>query len=1239
MEPFKKQISPEDVGELIDLTVEDDAKETQSMAELQRQGIAALYNILCKHDFSYLADEVGMGKTYQALGLAAILWSEAPSSRILFISPRQNLQYKWRSDYLRFFSSNYRRRQGYGDDRATSVLFNQPIHRPEVFHNLRTWSASIGLPLQIAPFVRHTSFSQPVRVTSNEFDNVDALLRKTKAVSHSCGLFNIKIPSRRGLTRDNASFKLNLAFADAFNEKLAREAGNEAYFDLVVIDEAQCLRNPNNQTNEVLYRVFAGQVKKWLFMSATPAHGGPGDLPTILNHYPGRGQVLDPDLVMDIASMQEALKEFLVRRPRKYQLSQSNTYVKKNQYRTHDLESWAINDEAMNVLETLSIGVVQKGLTIALEDRGNRFRTGFLSSFESLQSSLKGNSSSHLENSESPDEDSKGDFQSVASDRIRDAEAPDSRFVNRLTGSFEEKFGMPLPHPKVDFVVNKVAELAFGAKKSKGGSKFLIFTRRISTVDALRSRLMAMYHKSVEERIQRCWGTSLNWTSGPSVEEETDVEDEDESIVGGSSDDLFRYAMSKGQWLYRFRKTFRESGRNALFFEDAWFRRLCIAGGVEVSEAAEKLPIRFWRESRTHASRSDDSGQFRAKRLRYLSLHAIQSVPEIFGLNKETAKPWRIAYESILHEHLHNEMPAKDPHRAVDLLTRSTLWSEWDKRFPSGPLALPANEAKLAECTIDSKEIYRRQAIRTLLGQTFRLTDTILDLRFANEQSGPNEIAFAMRFLDWFESRDPSACQLRDECKDWIKHIRLIADSCLEGAGKTWRELASTEEWPQLYNLSAVVGVVGGSGDQRSVTRQFRTPSLPRVVVCTDTLKEGVDLHLFCDRIIHYGVAWTSGDLEQRTGRVDRFFSQIERRLQSEGSPPEVSLDIGYPHVVASLESAQVERVRNRQKQAEKLMDSPIPVIIENEEDHAVTDRIERERLSDLEPFAIDGNRFTKSSRDFLIVSERAAKSVAEHYRFWYEEFLRMVHASDWQISPMSDMPVRSTTIFRRKLQYDLDWLYDATIGRYVITIADVAQNQTNDLIDSKRRKLKERKYQTETFIKVLVPKPDEGKDTAVISNLVNFLDNGLVNVNTKNLNEWQWREALATVAGAKSGSVENGEEALIELPNRARSQSISLHAGHGFVQIHSLVAALKDLPPRIEWANSNTPERIQSWAQDTTNDLTLGFIAVNKNDELVYGLNVIHGELSVESRRQVLLEAAWRADSWELALTGADRW
>ena len=203
MTPFTDPITPDNVAELIDFTVADNP-ETASMAKMQREGVAALYNILCKGPIAYLADEVGMGKTYQALGLAALTWNRKPGARILFVSPRQNLQEKWVDDYKGFFASNYRRQQKMGDDRVTSVLFGEPVHRPVAFDNLRSWTPTIGMPEQIAPFLRHTSFMRPVFVRSGDLTgDMDQLWRDWRDRFGGWTLFESRRP--RGLSPDNAS--------------------------------------------------------------------------------------------------------------------------------------------------------------------------------------------------------------------------------------------------------------------------------------------------------------------------------------------------------------------------------------------------------------------------------------------------------------------------------------------------------------------------------------------------------------------------------------------------------------------------------------------------------------------------------------------------------------------------------------------------------------------------------------------------------------------------------------------------------------------------------------------------------------------------------------------------------------------------------------------------------------------------------------------------------------------------
>ncbi len=201
MIPFERPLRPSDVGELIDLTVVDDP-DTRSMADMQLEGAAALYNILCERPFAYLADEVGMGKTYQAMALAAVVWNEKPHARLLFLSPRQNLQVKWFDDYQRFFASNYRRAQGLGDDRVASVLFGEPVHRPVLFDNLRGWTSTLGMPERIAPFLRHTSFTRPVFITSRDLGDLDALWQQTSRHLRGWGLFGVERP--KGLSRENA---------------------------------------------------------------------------------------------------------------------------------------------------------------------------------------------------------------------------------------------------------------------------------------------------------------------------------------------------------------------------------------------------------------------------------------------------------------------------------------------------------------------------------------------------------------------------------------------------------------------------------------------------------------------------------------------------------------------------------------------------------------------------------------------------------------------------------------------------------------------------------------------------------------------------------------------------------------------------------------------------------------------------------------------------------------------------
>jgi hypothetical protein len=108
---------------------------------------------------------------------------------------------------------------------------------------------------------------------------------------------------------------------------------------------------------------------------------------------------------------------------------------------------------------------------------------------------------------------------------------------------------------------------------------------------------------------------------------------------------------------------------------------------------------------------------------------------------------------------------------------------------------------------------------------------------------------------------------------------------------------------------------VGGMAGQvnRTLLTQFRMPGYPLVLITTDLLQEGEDLHTFCDSVYHYGIAWTPSSLEQRTGRIDRLYSLVHRRLDNQPeAAPEQRLQVFYPHLRETVEVLQVERVYER---------------------------------------------------------------------------------------------------------------------------------------------------------------------------------------------------------------------------------------------------------------------------------------------------------------------------------------
>ncbi len=138
------------------------------------------------------------------------------------------------------------------------------------------------------------------------------------------------------------------------------------------------------------------------------------------------------------------------------------------------------------------------------------------------------------------------------------------------------------------------------------------------------------------------------------------------------------------------------------------------------------------------------------------------------------------------------------------------------------------------------------------------------------------------------------------------------------------------------------VGCMSGGVNKRLV-KQFRMPGYPLVLATTDVLQEGEDLHMFCQRVIHYGIAWTPSAIEQRNGRVDRIGSLVQRRLDGGNRVPEPDelIQIYYPHLSDTVERLQVRRVLERLHTFLRLVHREVP----HDATHASRLNVAREML------------------------------------------------------------------------------------------------------------------------------------------------------------------------------------------------------------------------------------------------------------------------------------------------------
>ena len=196
-------------------------------------------------------------------------------------------------------------------------------------------------------------------------------------------------------------------------------------------------------------------------------------------------------------------------------------------------------------------------------------------------------------------------------------------------------------------------------------------------------------------------------------------------------------------------------------------------------------------------------------------------------------------------------------------------------------------------------EVLRSTATReSILGVVLRFirTPTFL-VRFANLDG-------SLRRPQWveaiFDSTDESSLSFRVVVRQFLD---FLANRCGEKereeylsalakiqtgshAGAEEDASFSDDEIPSGGRARLVANVRRVYGDTRPDTRNrimlaFNTPFYPEILIASSVMSEGVDLHLNCRHVIHHDLDWNPSALEQRIGRIDRLGCKAEQAGRS----------------------------------------------------------------------------------------------------------------------------------------------------------------------------------------------------------------------------------------------------------------------------------------------------------------------------------------------------------------------
>lgn len=242
-----------------------------------------------------------------------------------------------------------------------------------------------------------------------------------------------------------------------------------------------------------------------------------------------------------------------------------------------------------------------------------------------------------------------------------------------------------------------------------------------------------------------------------------------------------------------------------------------------------------------------------------------------------------------------------------DGLPRKTIvFTSWKGNIKDGEAA--ELKKRLNSAFLDSLKIVKSRHMKDWGEWHTAGVDKIRNL--AKKLRVPQEIHYyrwerlSLQLNDIFErlAGDELCAVLAGSSKSYLGNLKKQIQKQLEAIQKTWEEysvkdkstfegrgakrrlndkIGGLQRWSDLHGLENVERYTGDENrsTRDSVAAGFCNIARPWVIVASNVGAEGIDLHTYTRRIVHYDLEWNPARMEQREGRGDRVGRIIKEPL------------------------------------------------------------------------------------------------------------------------------------------------------------------------------------------------------------------------------------------------------------------------------------------------------------------------------------------------------------------------